>query len=79
MRCLFFVDPFCYLCFIFVFVMLSCLLFTALWSAAKMADHLALLCGMLSCVFVSSPYSVPGQVWYLIVSIPDICLPLLFS
>ena len=58
--------------------MLSCLLLTPLWSAAKMADHLALLCVMLSCVFVSSPYSVPGQVWFLIVSISDLCLPLFF-
>ena len=28
------VDPFCYSCFMFVFVMLSCLLFAALWSSA---------------------------------------------
>ena len=34
---------------------------------------LALLCVMFSCV-VTSPYVVQGKVWYLIVSIPDICL-----
>ena len=31
---------------------------------------------MFSCVFVIFPYGVLGQVWYLIVSIPDPCLPL---
>ena len=29
---------------------------------------------MFSCVFVTFPYGVLGQVWYSIVSIPDICL-----
>ena len=35
---------------------------------------LALLCAMFSCVSVTFPYGVLGQVWYMIVSIPDICL-----
>ena len=35
---------------------------------------LALLNVMFSCVFVTFPSGVLGQVWYLIVSIPDICL-----
>ena len=39
-----------------------------------MTDLLALLCVVYSCVFVTFPYGVPGQVWYLIVSIPDLCL-----
>ena len=39
---------------------------------------LTLLCVVFSCVFVTFPYGVPGQVWYLIVSIPDLCLPLNF-
>ena len=59
-------DPFCYLCFVFVFVILSCLILTALWSP--------LLCVMFSGVFVTFPYGVLGQVWCYIVSIPDICL-----
>ena len=29
---------------------------------------------MLSCVLVTFPYGVLGQVWYLIESIPDLCL-----
>ena len=40
------------------------------------ADLLALLCVMFSCVFVTFPYGVSGQVWYLTVSISDRCLPL---
>ena len=40
---------------------------------------LALLCVVFSCVFVTVPYGVPGHVWYLIVSVPDVCLPLYFN
>ena len=36
------------------------------------------MCVIFSCVFVTFPYGVPGQVWYLIVSIPDLCLLLYF-
>ena len=34
---------------------------------------LAPLCMMFSCVFLIFPHGVSGQVWYLIVSIPDLC------
>ena len=37
------------------------------------ADLLALLCVIIYCVYVTFP-SVLGQVWHLIVSIPDLCL-----
>ena len=37
-------------------------------------DFLALLYVMFSCVFVTFPYGILGQVLYLIVSIPDLCL-----
>ena len=40
------------------------------------ADLLARLCVVFSCVFVTFPYDVPGQVWYLI---PDLCLTLYFA
>ena len=57
-------DPcFYYLCLMIVFAMLSCLL-------------LAALCVVFSFVFVTFPYGVEGQVWYLIIAIPDLCLPL---
>ena len=38
------------------------------------ADLLALLHVMFSCVFITFPYGVVGQVWYLIVWIPVFCL-----
>ena len=65
-------DPFCYFCFVFVFVLLSCLFLVPLWSPA--GKGLAFLCVMFSCVFVTFPYGVLGQVWYLIVSIPELFL-----
>ena len=37
------------------------------------ADLLALVCGV-SCEFVTFPCGILGQVWYLIVSIPDLCI-----
>ena len=48
-----------------------CSLVVTCW---KRADLLALLCVMFSCDFVTFPYGVLSQVWYLIESIPDICL-----
>ena len=47
-----------------------------LWERAGL---LALLCVMFPCVFVTFPYGVSGQVWFLIISIPDICLFLYFD
>ena len=35
-------------------------------------DLLALVCDVY-CGFVTFPYGILGQVWYLIVSIPDLC------
>ena len=57
------------------------LIFAALlvFSLARMeaswerADLLALFCVMFSCVFVTFPCGVLGQLWYLIVSLPDFC------
>ena len=53
--------------------MLSRLFITALRSPAwKRADLLALV-GDVYCVCVSFPCGILGQVWYLIVSFPDLC------
>ena len=49
----------------------ACSLVATCW---ERADILALLYVMVSCVFVTFSYGVPGKVWYLIVSIPDFCL-----
>ena len=54
---------------VFAFVILSCLLLIALWTPAGKR-----LTSCLSCVFDTFPCGVSGQVWYLIVSIPDFCL-----
>ena len=43
------------------------------------ANIMALLYVMFSCVFVTIRYDVLGQVLYLIVSIPDLCLLAYFA
>ena len=56
-------DCLCYLC--LVFLMLSRLFVAALWSPAVSDVY---------CFFyVTFPWGILGQVWYLIVSFPDLC------
>ena len=64
-------DHLCYLC--LVFVMLSRLFIAALWSPAEKGLASWLLFVMSNCDFVTFPFGILGQVWYLIVSIPDLC------
>ena len=64
-------DHLCYLC--LVFVMLSCLFIAALWSLAGKGLTFWLLFVMSNCDFVTFPCGILGQVWYLIVLIPDLC------
>ena len=64
-------DHLSYLC--IVFVMLSCLFIAALWSPAEKGLTSWLLFVMSNCDFVTFPGSILGQVWYLIVLIPDLC------
>ena len=64
-------DHLCYFC--IVFVMLSRLLIAASWSPAGKGLISWLSCVMLDCVIVTFPFGILGQVWYLIVSIPDLC------
>ena len=71
-------DLFPYLLFLFVFANTRCLFVATLWSSVGEELTLALLNVMMSCVFVTFLFGVLGQVWYLIVSIPDLCrLPLI--
>ena len=58
---------------IFVFVMLLCLFTAALWSPAGKGLTTWLLFMMFNCVIATFPCGFLGQVWYLIVSIPDLC------
>ena len=51
----------------------SCSLVINCWERADLLD---LLC---VAFFVTFPYGVPGLVWYLIVTMPDICLCLYFD
>ena len=62
---------FCYLC--LVFVMLSRQFIAALCSPAGKGLTSWLSFVMFNCVFVTFPCGFLGQVWYLIVSIPDLC------
>ena len=64
-------DHLCYLC--LVFAMLSHLFIVALWSPAGRGLTSWLLFVMFNCVFVTFPCGILGQVWYLIVPIPDLC------
>ena len=66
-----FLDHLCYLC--LVFVMLLHLFIAALWSPAGKGLTSWLLFVMFNCVFVTFPCGILGQVWYLIVYIPDLC------
>ena len=64
-------DHLCYLC--LVFAMLSRLFIAALWSPVGRGLTSWLLFVMFSCVFVTFPCGILGQVWYLIELIPDLC------
>ena len=64
-------DQLLYLC--FMFVMLSPLFIAAFWSPERKGLTSWLLFVFVYCVFVTFPFGILGQVWYLIVSIPDPC------
>ena len=66
---------FCYLCSVFVFVILSFLFLAGLVVTCwEMPDLLAPMYVDFYYVYVTFPHGVLCQVWYLIVSIPDLCL-----
>ena len=64
-------DHLCYFC--IVLFMLSRLLIAASLSPAgkRLTSWLSFV--VLNCVFVTFPFGILGQVWYLIVSIPVLC------
>ena len=69
-------DHSCYILYVFVMFLCAsvyCCLVVTCW---ERADLLALVCDVLLrvCYF---PIGIQGQVWYFIVSIPDLC-PLLY-
>ena len=56
------------------FASVHCCLVVTYW---ERADLLALV-GDVYCIFVTFPCGILGQVWYLVVSFPDLCLPSYF-
>ena len=63
-----------HLCYLgLVFVMLWCLFIAALWTPAGKGLTSWLLSVMSNCDFVTLPCGILGQVWYLVVLIPDLC------
>ena len=63
----------CFLCFVSVIFVFS-VHYSNVVTCWERPGSLALLCVMFSCVFVTFPCGVLGQVWYLIVTIRDFCL-----
>ena len=56
-------------CVCHAFASVQCCLVVTCWERAD----LLLLFVMFNCVFVTFPYGILGLVWYLIISIPDLC------
>ena len=71
----FFMGHFCCLLFVVCvcrdFLSVRCVLVVTYYERAGL---MALLCVVFCCNFVTFPFGVLGQVWYLIVSISDLCL-----
>ena len=63
-------DHLCHLC--LVFVMLSRLFIAVLWSPAGKGLTSWILFVVSNCDFVTFPYCILGQVWNLVVLIPDL-------
>ena len=62
-----------------MFFILSGLFIAAFWSPSGKGVDSWLMLMMFNCVFVTFPCGILGQVWYLIVSIQDLCNFFLFS
>ena len=62
--------------FVFYVSMFSCLFIAVLWSPAGKGLNswlLLAIVGDVYCIFVTFPCGILGQMWYLIVSFPDLC------
>ena len=66
-------DPFCYVCFVFVCQAVLSVPYSLVVTCWERADILVLLYVMFSCVFDTFSYGILGQVGYLIVLIPVLC------
>ena len=65
-------DVLCFLCLVFAMPLCASVYMCLVYTCWERADLLALVCGvqLRVCHF---PIDILGQVWYLIVSIPDLC------
>ena len=60
-----------YVCLCYIVLSVSCSLVVTFW---ERVDFLALLYVIFSCVYVTFPYGILGQVCYFIVSVPELCV-----
>ena len=67
-----FVDILCFFCLVFAMPLCASICMCLVVTCWERANLLALICGVYLWVF-HFPIGILGQVWYLIVSIPDIC------
>ena len=62
----------CFFCLVFAMSLCASVYMCFVVTCWERADVLALVCGVYLCV-CHFPIGILGQVWYLIVSIPDLC------
>ena len=65
-------DLLCFFCLVFAMPLCASVYMCLVVTCWERADLLALVCGVLLLV-CHFPIGILGQVWYLIVSIPDLC------
>ena len=65
-------DLLCFFCLVFAIPLNASVYMCLVVTCWERADLLALVCGVLLCVCYF-PIGILGQVWYLILSIPDLC------
>ena len=69
-------DHLCFLsCVSRAFASVHCCLVLTCWERADLLAHV----GDVYCIFVTFPCGILGQVWYLIVSFPDLWRPFYFG
>ena len=61
-----------FICLVFAMSLCASVYMCFVVTCWERADLLALVCGS-NCQFVTFPWGILGQVWYVIVSIPDLC------
>ena len=65
-------DLSCFFCLLFAMSLYASVYMCFVVTCWERADHLALVCVVELCVW-HFPIGILGEVWYLIVSIPDLC------